>query len=133
MHGNAERGGLDLGHSGRKALRGVALVEDDDRPGAALPARREIALEAPKVEVVAEGADDEDDVDVRRDHLLGDLLSRRLARERGRPLEDGVHGRGRGVGRILDGHPVADRQEIRRGDRGMPAGRRPGQALAVQA
>ena len=99
---------------------------------APLSARREIALEAPKVEVVAEGADDEDDVDVRRDHLLGDLLSRRLARERGRPLEDGVHGRGCGVGRILDGHPVADRQEDPpRRPRHAEAGRRPGQALAA--
>ena len=59
----------------------VRLVQDDDRPRAAVPGRREIALDAPQVEVVVEAADQEDGVDVGGDDLLFGGLAGDLARE----------------------------------------------------
>jgi hypothetical protein len=46
------------------------------------------------------------------------------ARERGLPLEDRLDGRGGGVRRVVDGHPVADRGQVgpRARRMGQPAG-----------
>ena len=125
---------LDLGLERRRIVDQVGLRKDDDRLGAALPGDREVALEAPQVEIEVEGDDDEDDIDIRADDLGLGPVAGRLADDRGAPGQDRVD---RGVvGAAIDGDPVADRREDRRiaagvvpeaaGDRRAPlAGGRP--------
>jgi hypothetical protein len=48
----------------------VALRQQHDGLRAALPPQDEVALETTQVQVLVEGADDEDDVDVRGENLL---------------------------------------------------------------
>ena len=86
---HADRDLADLRHEAVEILGEVRLGQHDDRLGAALPGDREVALEAPQVEVLVERRDDEDDVDVRR-HDLGDgPLARREPDDRGPPWHDG--------------------------------------------
>ena len=69
----------------------VGLVEDDDRNGARVPHDREIALEAARIQIFSERGDEEDRVDVGRQHLLFDGAAGRLAREIGAaPTRDGA-------------------------------------------
>ena len=60
---------LDLQELRLGVVREVELVDDDHRARAAVPGRREVTLEPARVEVEAEGGDDENGVDVCRDHL----------------------------------------------------------------
>ena len=63
------------------SLSRSAFVSKTHGPCAALHGEREVALEEPRVEVLAERVDDEHDVDVRRDDLLA---ARRRMRARAR-------------------------------------------------
>ena len=87
-------------------------MSSDDRARAALDREREVALEQPAVELLAERLDDEHDVDVGGDHLLardaGCRLVRGTARDRRSPRHD-VDDRARRVER----DPVADDREAR--------------------
>lgn len=123
MHGHADRDGLDLERRSLRVRTEVRLRQDDHRRRAALPAEREVALEAPRVEVAVEPRDEEDDVDVRRDDLLDRLavVGGREARELRPSRQHGVDERR--VGR-RDRDPVADRGQLAPGLGGVaePAG-----------
>ena len=64
------------GQRGLDVVAEVGLGEHDDRLGARVPHCRQIALEAAEIEIAVEAGDEEDDVDVRSEHLL-------LGREQG--------------------------------------------------
>ena len=66
-------------HRGRVVLE-VGLREQHDRARAALDGEREVALEQPAVELLAERMHDEHDVDVGGDHLLARDAGCRLVR-----------------------------------------------------
>jgi hypothetical protein len=77
---------------------------------AALPRERQVALDAPDVEVQIEAADDERDVDVRGDDLRLRLGPGDLAHERAASRQDRMDCRAALVGARSDGDPVADRR-----------------------
>ena len=110
VDGRARGDRLDLGACiGADVVDEVGLVEDDDRPRAAVPGGREVALDAPQVEVVVEAADQEDRVDVGGDDLLLGGLAGDLAREPAAAGEEGLDGAlVVGARPRRDGHPVAD-------------------------
>src|ERR671923_995259 len=107
VHGDADRDQLDLGDRLLDVVAEVRLREDDDGIGAALPRRREVALEPAQVEVPVEAGDDEDRVDVGGEHLLADDLERLLARERRSPRQDRLNGRTAALGVGAQHDPVA--------------------------
>ena len=116
-------------------VRAVAVPVTDHRQRAARPCRTKVALEAAHVEVARQGHDDEDCVDVGRQHLHVDALAGGVADERRASLEDGGDA-GTGprliVGGGLQRHPVADRRQIASIGRGTEqAGDDRRQALAV--
>jgi hypothetical protein len=108
VHRHAERDGFDLGDARVHVVAEIRLREQDDRLRAALPAQRQVALDATDVEVVVEPRDDEYDVHVRREHLRLRLVERRLPDERTPPRQDGVDCRPAFVGARSDGEPVAN-------------------------
>ena len=102
MHRDAERDRLHLGHEWPRVLEPVGLREDDLRGGAALPERDEVALEPARLEVRAEGRDDERDVDVRGERLCG-------GRQAGRVPDDGTAaGENRADQAVAQSDPVPD-------------------------
>ena len=66
----------------------------------------QVALEAPRVEVLGQRGDEEDRVDVRRDDLLLHRAPRRSARDGAAPLEADVNDA------VDNSDPVADRGKI---------------------
>ena len=86
----------------------VELGEDDDGIGTAVPGGGEVALEAPRVEVLVEPGDEEDGVDVRDEDVLLGLQPGRLARDLRAPWEKRLDGEAV-AGRVADDDPVADR------------------------
>ena len=112
VHGDAERDRLDLEHAQLELGAEVGLRQDDHGLGAALPGGREVALEPPHVEVLVQRHEQEDGVDVRREHLLLRGGQRDLARERRPARQDGVDRRRSLVGSGGDGHPVADGGQV---------------------
>jgi hypothetical protein len=105
MDRRSRRDRLDLAHHRREVGGEVRLVEDDDRARAAVPGRRQVALDAAQVEVVVEAGDEEDGVDVRGDDLLLGGAAGDLARE---PAAAGEQ--------RLDGAFVPGRRTARHGD-----------------
>src|SRR5215207_314927 len=82
MDGDAERDRLGFRELSLEIRREIGLVEDDDRIRAALPGRREVALEPAHVEVpLVESHHEEGDFDVRDKHLFRDRGPRCLPRE----------------------------------------------------
>src|SRR5918996_1652898 len=118
VDGDAERDRLHPRRRAGDVVGQVALVEDDDRVGAAVPAGGQVTLEAAHVEVGAERAHEEDDV-----HVGGhDLLARpagRLPREDRPARQESVDRGGVRIRRVADGHPVADRRQVGGAERGM--------------
>jgi hypothetical protein len=100
---HAWRNRLDLGDERPGVIQPVCLCQDDLGRGAGLPDRYEIALDPARLEIRAEGGDDERDVDIR-----GERLGRR--REAGRIADDRTPARQHRLddGAIGDGDPVAD-------------------------
>ena len=117
MDGHVERDLPDLGDLRLDVVGEVALREQDDWLGAALAGEDQVPLEAAEVQVLVQRRDDEDDVEVRREHLLLGRLPRRLARElrtAGQDRDD----RPRVLGRAgRDGDPVADDRQVGGGGR----------------
>ena len=95
----------------------IGLGEEDAGRRPAVPDHDQVALESLQIEVVVTGLHDEDDIDVRRDHLELDGLSGRLATQAGPALEDGVHDAERIARRLLDTDPVADARPLQGSDR----------------
>ena len=108
VHGNAEGDGLHLEHVALHVVAEIGLRQQDDRLRAALPGEREEPLDPPEVVVRVEAADDEDDVDVRRDDLRLRLRPGDLADERASPGQDRADRRPALVRARGDGQPVAD-------------------------
>ena len=69
---------------------------------AALVGQHQAALDAAQIEIVVQAADQENDVDVRRHHLLGGLRSWLPARESGAPRQHGIDQP------VVKQHPIAD-------------------------
>ena len=107
MHGYAERDRLHLGDSAVHVGAEIGLRQQHDRLRAALPAERQVPLDAAEIEVVVEPRDDEHDVDVRGEHLRLGLVERRLADERAASRQHGVNRPAAFVGTCGDGEPVA--------------------------
>ena len=86
----------DGGHA-RFDFRGtqeIALAEQDHRLDMSLGGHDEVTLETAPGEVRVAGLHDEGGVDIRRDHLIVDALSRRLAPQPGPRLTPaGLRGR----------------------------------------
>ena len=51
----------------------ICFIDDDDRSGAAFPHQGEIALHARQVKIAIQRRHDEDDIDIRRQELRGDV------------------------------------------------------------
>ena len=86
----------------------VELREHDDGVGAAVPRGSEVALEAPRVEVLVETVHEQDGVDVRDEDVLLGLQPGRLARDLRAPWQKRLD-REAVAGRVADDDPVADR------------------------
>src|SRR5262249_35713021 len=71
------------------------------------PRERQVTLDPTNVEVEVQAADDEDDVDVRRDDLRLRLVPRDLPHEGGAPRQDRLDPGAALVGTGGDGDPVA--------------------------
>jgi hypothetical protein len=103
----------------------VGLGQDDHRARPAFPGHRQVALEAPDVQLAAERGDQEDRVDVRRDDLFARPVGHArclLAREQRAARQDVVD-RPRAVGAEIGCHPVADGRMVDRvGVVAQPAG-----------
>jgi len=67
----------------------IRLGQENDRRGSAFARHQQVPLEATQVEVGIESHHDEDDVDVRCDHLLAGDVARPAARERAAPRQHG--------------------------------------------
>ena len=89
VDGDADRDGFDLGDHLRRVLEAVGLRQHDLRRRAALPDRDEIPLDPARVEIRAERADDERDVDVGGERLraasAGGVADDRAAARQHRP------------------------------------------------
>ena len=81
MHGNPRGRRLHLEPPCVDVAPQVGLVQQHDRGGAARPGQDERALDAPWVEVAVQARDQEDGVDVGRQHLGLGGGPRRLAHE----------------------------------------------------
>ena len=103
VHRNAERDCLDLGDHRLRVVDPVDLREHDLRRRAALPDRHEVALDAARLQLGAERADDERDVDVRRECLCLSCASSGVAHERAVAGEDAADQP------VAEPDPVADR------------------------
>ena len=98
----------------------VCLVEQDDRLGAAVAREQQVPLDAAQVELAVEPAHEEDDVDIRGDHLLPAVPPGLAPRETG-PTGQHRADPGGTVLRVgLDRHPVADGGQLGRGARARP-------------
>ena len=103
---------LDPGDRTLRVVRQVGLVQDDDRSRPGAPGQREIALEPARVQVVVERGDDEQRVDVRRQHLLtGGSVARRPADDRGPAREETLDEPVIGLAGRLERDPVPDDRE----------------------
>ena len=107
VDGNTDGDALCLGELSWVVAQ-VELREHDHRIRAAVPRRREVALEATRVEVLVEPGDEDDGVDVRDEDVLLGLQPRRLARDL-RPAREERLDREAVAGRVADDDPVADR------------------------
>ncbi len=93
----------------------VDLRQDNDRPRPRLPGSRQVALDAPRVEVAVERCRDEDDIDVGREHLdRRAVVGRCLAPQLGAPRQDDVNGRGALLAPGVDRDPIADDRQLGR-------------------
>ena len=103
----------------RRIVDEIGLVQDDDRRRAALPGDDEIALDAPRVEVVIETGDEEDRVDVGGDDLLFGRIAGGAPREAAEPRQ---HGADPGVAAVRGGSTATQSptRESRRGRGLMP-------------
>ena len=68
-----------LVEDGREVRREIGLAQQDDWTSAALVAEEQVSFEAPRVVITVQAHDDEDGVDVGRDHLFFGQLARHLA------------------------------------------------------
>lgn len=110
---HAHGDGLDFEQALLRIGAAVELVEDNDRLGAAVPSRRQIALDAAGVVVAVETRDEEDRVHVRGHHLLLRLMTGRLAREPGPPGKHGMDHRPPLPHRRPHRHPIPHRRIAR--------------------
>ena len=107
VDGNADRHSRHRGQCRLHVVAEVSLGEHDDRLRARVPNGRQIALEPPGVEIAVEAGDQEDDIDVRAEHLLLDGEPRGLPRDRGPARQDSVDDRSGSVVVRADDDPVA--------------------------
>ena len=114
MHVDGGSQRADFVHEDLRIGDQVRLVQHDHRRGAALPGDDEIALEAPRIEVVIETADEKHGVDVGSDDLFFGGIAGRAPREPAGPGQHGLDAGVAGLCRRLDGDPVADGGEIGR-------------------
>ena len=90
----------------RHVLDEIDLVEHDDRRGATVPDRGQVALDAARVEVAVRRADEAEDVDVGGDRLRRGLGVRRAADHRRAPPQDVMDDGALTV--VGHGDPIAD-------------------------
>ena len=105
--GHTDRDHLRLGELAG-VVEDVELREHDDRVGAGVPGRGQVALEATRVEVPVEPGDEQHRVDVRDEDVLLGLEPRRLARDLRATRQQRLD-REAVSGRVADDDPVADR------------------------
>jgi hypothetical protein len=105
-HGHSDRDLLRLDDL-REVVAEVELRQHDYRVCAAVPGRRQVALETPRVEVAVEAADEQDGVDVRDEDVLLGFQPRCLARDL-RPARKDSLDRGSTARRVANGNPIAD-------------------------
>jgi hypothetical protein len=90
VNGEVPRDGYDFGHARGHVDGEVGLRQQDDRRGAALARQQNVALEPTSTEVGVEGHHEENDVHIRRDHLLVGHVARSAAREFTTARQDGL-------------------------------------------
>ena len=114
MDGQVERDRLDLVERVLGTAHEIALRQQHHRLRAALSGENDVPLDASEIQILVERGDDEDDVDVRGEHLLLGRLPGGLAREL-RPAGDERDDRSRLL--VLargNGDPVAHDGEVGR-------------------
>ena len=105
-------------------LGAVGLGQHDDRLRTATTDQQQVALDAARIEVGIQAADDEHRIDVRGDHLLVVMLAGRAALDAGMARQQRHDARALGGG-ILQQHPVADgRAFMGREPGALPFGKR---------
>ncbi len=107
VHGHVAGHSPDLCDLRRQVGRKIGLGQHDDRCGPALASEQQVALEATQREIGVEPHDDEDDVDIRGDHLLVGDLSGHLPGEPRAPRQHRDDRAAVLVGSPADGDPVA--------------------------
>jgi hypothetical protein len=109
VYGHTDNVSLDFGTSNPRVGAYVGLVEDHRWLSTAGPNASEVALDPAHVEVGVEATHDEDQVDVRRDHLDARLPPSGTPGEHGAPLENAFDdGRALRTGNVVDDNPVTD-------------------------
>ena len=86
----------------------VGFVQQDHRPGAALPDQGEIALDAPQVEVAIKRDNQKERIHIRSKYLLGRRLARHLTREFALAAQHPVNGGPALRSSCVDEHPIPD-------------------------
>jgi hypothetical protein len=104
---NTDRHARHRGQRRFHVVAEVSLGQDDDWLRAGAPHCRQIALEAPGIEIAVETGDQEDDVDVRAEHLFLGSQPRGLPRDRGPARKDGLDGRAGSILVRANDNPVA--------------------------
>src|SRR6185436_8892278 len=112
VHRHAEGDRFDFREVFGRIQGRVALVHDDDRSRAAVPRRGQVPLQAPRIQILAERGDEEDGVDVRRDHLRDGAAPGLLARERRPAREDGFDDALPLAVELLDRDPVSRHRQV---------------------
>jgi len=128
QHWCAQCHSFQLGQECVGRLDDVGFCHQDYGHGSALPCDREVALDAPSVDIGRRG-DDERHVDVGRQDLLFGFPGRDLSRKDGAAFEDAVN-RGHGVA-VEHRHPVAHRGQQQGVVSQVASGHRSGWALRV--
>jgi hypothetical protein len=88
MNGHAGERQTGLSDQSGMIRTEVDFVEQDDRLGPTAPDRREIALDATRIEVAVDRGDDECDVDVGRQDLFMRQAARGASRDDALPRQD---------------------------------------------
>jgi hypothetical protein len=111
---NPDSDPLHAGDCAGNVVAEIGLGEHDRRLGAAFPGEDEVALESSGVEIADESADEEGDVDVRRQDLLvgaAMLVARRRTHECRTPRQDGLD-RCTAARPPFERDPVSDRGQV---------------------
>lgn len=112
MYGDAGRGGFGFPEKRERVVDKIGLVEQDDGTRAAFPGEGDVTLDAARVEVAVERADQKCGVYIGGDDLLGRGAAGGLTRELAAPLQKLMDGGADFADPRTHQDPIADGGEI---------------------